>query len=135
MNLTNKVLAFLFSVTVLSNTLLGGGLLWSDNDLAVWRDRAVNGPYKTAGDAFDPLIPGEWDRIVTNKNSFVASPTADRVSSYTISTVMILDVSFEMITEMISCSVVISKQSVRSSTSFWYYPNLRIMLSLSESKV
>jgi len=66
MNLTNKVLAFLFSVTVLSNTLLGGGLLWSDNDLAVWRDRAVNGPYKTAGDAFDPLIPGEWDRIVTN---------------------------------------------------------------------
>ena len=86
MNLTNKVLAFLFSVTVLSNTLLGGGILWSDNDLAVWRDRAVNGPYKTAGDAFDPLIPGEWDRIVTNKNSFVASPTADRVSSYTIST-------------------------------------------------
>jgi chitodextrinase len=82
MELINKVIAFVFSVTVFSSTLLGGGLIWSDNDLAVWRDRAVNGPYKSAGDAFDPLIPGEWDRIVTNKNSFVASPTADRKSTY-----------------------------------------------------
>ncbi|MEZ7842805.1 MAG: thrombospondin type 3 repeat-containing protein [Opitutales bacterium] len=82
MELINKVIAFVFSVTVFSSTLLGGGLLWSDNDLAVWRDRAVNGPYKTAGDAFDPLVPGEWDRIVRNKSSFVASPTAGRVSTY-----------------------------------------------------
>ena len=82
MNLTNKVLAFVFSVTVLSNTLLGGGLTWSDAHLAEWRDRAVNGPYKSAGDAFDPLIPGEWQRIVSNKNTFAADPTADRKSSY-----------------------------------------------------
>ena len=82
MELINKVIAFVCSVTVFSSTLLGGGLLWSDNDLAVWRDRAVNGPYKSAGDSFDPLIPGEWDRIVTNKNKFAADPTADRVSSY-----------------------------------------------------
>jgi len=82
MNLTNKVLAFVFSVTVLSNTLLGGGLTWSDPHLAEWRDRAVNGPYKSAGDAFDPLIPGEWQRIVKNKNTFAADPSADRLSSY-----------------------------------------------------
>ena len=86
MNLINKVIAFVFSVTVLSSTLLGGGLLWSDNDLAVWRDRAVNGPYRTAGDAFDPLIPGEWDRIVANKNTFAANPTADRRQTYEIIT-------------------------------------------------
>ena len=84
MNLTNKVLVFVFSVAVLSSTLFGGGILWSDNDLAVWRDRAVNGPYKTAGDAFDALVPGEWNRIVTTKNSFAANPTANRKSSYTV---------------------------------------------------
>ncbi|MDG1241635.1 MAG: hypothetical protein P8R37_09440, partial [Opitutae bacterium] len=64
MVLTNKVLAFVFSFNVLSNSLLGGGLLWNDAHLAEWRDRAVNGPYKSAGDSFDPLIPGEWQRIV-----------------------------------------------------------------------
>jgi hypothetical protein len=58
------------------------GLLYTDAHLAEWRDRALNGPYKSASDSFDPLIPGEWDRIVTNKDLFVASPTADRVSSY-----------------------------------------------------
>ena len=84
MELINKVIAFVFSVTVFSSTLLGGGLLWSDNDLAVWRDRAVNGPYKSAGDSFDSLIPGEWDRIVTNKNTFTADPTADRMNTYDI---------------------------------------------------
>ncbi|MDA9260883.1 hypothetical protein N9P58_03340, partial [Puniceicoccaceae bacterium] len=78
MVLTNKVLVFLFSVTVLSNMLLGGGILWSDAHLAEWRDRAVNGPYKSAGDAFDPLIPGEWDRIVANKTTFASNPQADR---------------------------------------------------------
>ena len=82
MNLINKVIVCVFSVTLLSSTLLGGGLLWSDNDLAVWRDRAVNGPYKSAGDSFDPLIPGEWDRIVQNKNTFVSNPQADRKSTY-----------------------------------------------------
>ena len=50
-----------------------------------WRDRAVNGPYKSSGDAFDSLIPGEWARIVANKNTFASNPTVDRVSSYTIS--------------------------------------------------
>jgi chitodextrinase len=82
MILTNKVIAFIFSVTVLLNPLLGGGLIWSDAHLAEWRDRSVNGPYKLAGDAFDPLIPGEWDRIVTEKNTFVGSPTAERRQTY-----------------------------------------------------
>ena len=82
MDLTNKVLAFVFSVSVLSNTLLGGGLIWSDAHLAEWRDRANNGPYKSAGDSFDPLIPGEWDRIVLEKTTFAADPTVDRRQTY-----------------------------------------------------
>ena len=80
MVLTNKVLAFVFSFNVLSNSLLGGGLLWNDAHLAEWRDRAVNGPYKSAGDSFDPLIPGEWQRIVYEKDSFMSNPSADRES-------------------------------------------------------
>jgi hypothetical protein len=54
------------------------GILYTDAHLAEWQDRALNGPYKSAGDSFDPLIPGEWDRIVTNKNTFVANPQLDR---------------------------------------------------------
>lgn len=67
---------------MLSNTLLGGGLLWSDAHLAEWRDRAVNGPYKSAGDAFDSMIPAEWGRIEANKNSFANNPSADRRQTY-----------------------------------------------------
>ncbi len=78
MVLKNKVLVFVFSVTVLSNALFGGGILWNEDHLQVWRDRSVNGPYKSAGDAFDPLIPGEWSRIVANKNTFASNPQADR---------------------------------------------------------
>ena len=60
------------------------GILHTDADLAEWRNRADNGPYKNQGDAFDPLVPGEWNRIVTTKDSFAANPTADRKSSYTV---------------------------------------------------
>jgi len=39
----------------------------TDTELAIWRDRAVNGPYKTLGDV-KPNSQGDWDRIVSNKN-------------------------------------------------------------------
>jgi hypothetical protein len=54
------------------------GLLYTDAHLAEWQDRALYGPYKSANDSFDPLIPGEWDRIVINKNAFVANPQLDQ---------------------------------------------------------
>ena len=60
------------------------GLLHTDAHLAEWRDRALYGPYKSSGDSFDPLVPGEWDRIVTNKNTFASNPSADRKSTITI---------------------------------------------------
>jgi chitodextrinase len=80
----NILIAFVISVTALSNSLRGDGILWSESDLQEWRDRSVNGPYKSAGDAFDPLIPGEWDRIVRNKGTFEANPAADRMNTYDI---------------------------------------------------
>ena len=61
-----------------SSSLSATGLLWNENDVAVWRDRAIRGPYKNAGDSFDPLVPGEWDRIVSAKDTFMANPSADR---------------------------------------------------------
>lgn len=48
----------------------------------VWQDRAVNGPYKTAGDV-STNSPGDWDRIVTNKSSFMSNQTGDRWSGQT----------------------------------------------------
>ena len=61
-----------------SQSMFASGLLWDENDLSVWRDRAINGPYKTLGDSFDSLVPGEWNRIVSDKNAFMSNPTTDR---------------------------------------------------------
>jgi hypothetical protein len=60
------------------------GLTYTDAHLAEWRNRANAGPYKSSGDAFDPLIPGEWDRIVENKVTFMVDPTADQMNTYDI---------------------------------------------------
>jgi len=54
-----------------ANTRLG--LHVTADELAIWQDRAVNGPYKTAGDAGYSYTPGDWDRIVTNKDNFVSN--------------------------------------------------------------
>ena len=54
------------------------GLLYTDAHLAEWRNRALNGPYKSTGDSFDPLVPAEWDRIVSEKSTFISNPSADR---------------------------------------------------------
>jgi len=73
-------ITFLFSSLFLfaGGSVHAQGILWDDTDVGVWRDRAVNGPYKSAGDAFDPQVPGEWSRIVSDKNTFMSNPTADR---------------------------------------------------------
>jgi len=57
------------------NTRLG--LFHTSDEVAIWADRAVNGPYKTAGDE-STNSPGDWDRIVTNKNSFASNPSTGR---------------------------------------------------------
>lgn len=51
------------------------GLHVTQEELNIWRQRMVSGPYKSAGDA-QINSPGDWDRIVANKNSFISTPPA-----------------------------------------------------------
>ncbi|WP_269523439.1 hypothetical protein [Coraliomargarita parva] len=66
--------------------LQGQGILWDQTDLEEWQKRTVNGPYRVSGDAFDPQIPGEWQRLTESAATFAADPAAERKSSYTIQT-------------------------------------------------
>lgn len=59
----------------------GGGLNWDERDLGIWRERSESGPYKIVGDAYDPRLPGEWQRIELEAASFRANPQADRKTS------------------------------------------------------
>ena len=43
----------------------------------MWRERAANGPYKSAGDVSENS-PGDWNRIVRNTDRFLADPSAVR---------------------------------------------------------
>jgi hypothetical protein len=55
------------------------GLHVTQEELNIWKQRAQSGPYKTAGDV-SANSPGDWDRIVTNKNTFMSNPSAGRWS-------------------------------------------------------
>jgi len=46
-------------------------------ELNIWRTRSVSGPYRTAGDV-SANSPGDWDRIVANKDLFTTSPSTGR---------------------------------------------------------
>jgi hypothetical protein len=80
-----KMTVTLLAVAVFTSaTVFADGLLWSDADLAVWKTRAAQGPYKSSGDSFDSLVPGEWERIQDSADTFRSSPSEDRVDSYTV---------------------------------------------------
>ena len=53
------------------------GLHFTSDELAIWQDRAVNGPYKSAGDE-STNSPGDWDRIVSHRNTFAGNPSNGR---------------------------------------------------------
>ena len=53
------------------------GLHVTQEELAIWSQRAVSGPYKTKGDV-SANSPGDWARIVSNKDTFMAKPSANR---------------------------------------------------------
>ena len=66
--------------TVLSQSAIAQtrlGLHVTQEELAIWRQRAISGPYKTAGDV-STNSPGDWDRIVANRNAFAANPSRGR---------------------------------------------------------
>lgn len=53
------------------------GLHYTLEEVKVWKERALKGPYKSKGDAA-LNTPGDWDRIVKNKNYFMTNPSAGR---------------------------------------------------------
>ena len=57
------------------------GLHVTTDELAIWQDRAVNGPYKTAGDV-STNSPGDWDRITAGATVFAGDPSGDRWTGY-----------------------------------------------------
>lgn len=52
------------------------GLHITSEELGIWRERTVSGPYKSTGDV-SVNSPGDWDRILQNANSFLANPSAE----------------------------------------------------------
>jgi hypothetical protein len=52
------------------------GIDYTDVELEVWQERAINGPYKTSGDV-STNSPGDWDRIISSANSLLSNPIAD----------------------------------------------------------
>jgi hypothetical protein len=53
------------------------GLHVTQEELNIWKQRATNGPYKNKGDV-STNSPGDWTRMLSRANAFVASPAADR---------------------------------------------------------
>src|SRR5262245_42566122 len=58
------------------------GLHVTSDELAIWQDRMVNGPYKTSGDV-STNSPGDWTKISNNASSFLSNPSAQRWAGYT----------------------------------------------------
>lgn len=53
------------------------GLHVTDQELVIWQNRSVGGPYKSTGDV-STNSPGDWDRIVSYKNTFTGNPSGVR---------------------------------------------------------
>lgn len=64
-----------FTVATVPPVVQNLSLFATTDELNTWQDRSVNGPWKTDGDV-GPNSPGDWDRIVTYKNAFMADPTS-----------------------------------------------------------
>lgn len=59
------------------------GLHYTAEELAIWRERAETGPYRTAGDAGHPDTPGDWARIEAHAAEFADDPTAELWTGWT----------------------------------------------------
>jgi hypothetical protein len=53
------------------------GLHYTKEELDIWKQRAVSGPYRVGSDA-QTNSPNDWGRITTNANTFKTSPSANR---------------------------------------------------------
>jgi hypothetical protein len=68
------------------------GVWVTAEELAVWQTRMGSGPYRVAGDV-STNSPGDWTRIVADKNTFVANPAAQRWAGRTTSPCMTVGVN------------------------------------------
>jgi hypothetical protein len=46
------------------------GITFTNKELTIWRERAINGPYKTKGDRFTES-PGSWDAVIVRAEKFM----------------------------------------------------------------
>jgi hypothetical protein len=53
------------------------GLHYTQEELTLWKQRILSGPYRVKNDA-QPNSPGDWTRITANAHSFLSNPLADR---------------------------------------------------------
>jgi predicted phage tail protein len=71
----------LFALILADNTDVFGqserGLHFTPEEVQIWRQRAISGPYKSAGDA-STGSPGDWTRILNQANAFLADPSKER---------------------------------------------------------
>jgi hypothetical protein len=58
------------------------GLHVTQEELAIWKQRAASGPYKTKGDV-STNSPGDWTRIQSNASAFLSNPSEERWSGQT----------------------------------------------------
>jgi len=55
---------------------------FTQEEIDVWNQRRISGPYKSTGDV-SSNSPGDWDRINSNASAFDSNPTAERWTGQT----------------------------------------------------
>lgn len=70
------IFLFLLSLEALGQS--ERGLHFTPEEVHIWRQRMLSGPYKNPGDV-SSNSPGDWARIKKNADEFLANPSADRV--------------------------------------------------------
>lgn len=58
------------------------GILHTEEELTIWRQRAQSGPYKTMGDV-STNSPGDWTRIQKNADVFMLNPNVELTNAAT----------------------------------------------------
>ena len=84
-NFRSLALALLILGTIMPYTAIAQtrlGLHVTQEELNIWRQRMTSGPYKSSGDV-STNSPGDWNRFVSNKNTFLSNPSAHRYAGQT----------------------------------------------------
>lgn len=63
------------------------GLHFTEQELAIWRERAKSGPYRVQNDVSE-YSPGDWGRIVTNAKAFLSDPSIGHWRGQTVDSCM-----------------------------------------------